>query len=122
MIVIYENLGDVYGYYHEGIAHINEELPDYLKKHVGRYLEYFHNKGVDSEELKFRFTLGRNGEEDASAFRYANRAWKGNIEEFLNKEETSDLIKRILNIHPSLSGMSEKEIIDLAIRRSEGEV
>lgn len=99
MIVIYEDLGDVHGYYHDGIIHINENIPDYLKKHVKDYLKECHKR---SPELKVYYMrcLTTNPE----IFQEIYKDWDGeNVIDYLEEDEIKDIANRMRIQYPEHS-------------------
>lgn len=112
MIVIHEKLGEVYGYYHRGIAHINEELPGYLKKHVERYLRFCHDSGED-----FRVYFDRCSTVHKEAFAY-HANWTGKLEDYLAGDEIADLLARMKKAFPEFSHLDGNELVSAIIALS----
>lgn len=106
MIVIYENLGDVHGYYHEGIAHINEALPDYLKNHVKEYLGKHHEKGTD---LKIYYL--RCIETDPEIFQSLYSGWSGRLGDYMGADDIHDVAQRMRDVYPQYAHIEDDEAI-----------
>lgn len=96
MIVIYENLDNVHGYYHDGIVHINENIPKYLQEHVKQYLEECHKR---SPELKVYYM--RCIETDPEIFQELYKDWDfENIEDYLKEDDIKDIAQRMRDKYP----------------------
>lgn len=106
MIVVYEPLEDVHGYYHDGIIHINESIPDYLKEHVKDYLEECHRR---SPELKVYYM--RCIKTDSEIFRHIYRDWDGDIRAHMTESEIHDIAKRMRKQYPEHATDDDLEMI-----------
>lgn len=107
MIVVYENLDTVHGYYHDGIIHINEMIPDYLKNHVKDYLEECHRR---SPELKVYYM--RCMTTDPEIFRSIYKDWDGkNITDYLTDDEIRDIAGRMRIHYPEFQIDDDIELI-----------
>lgn len=106
MIIIYENLNDIHGYYHEGIAHINENLPNYLKNHVKEYLEKHHEKGTD-----FKVYYLQCIKTDPKIFQSLYEGWSGNLEDYMSAEDIKDIARRMRNVYPQYAHIEDDETI-----------
>ena len=104
MIVIYEQLGNVHGYYHEGIAHINEALPAYLKNHVESYFENHHKKGT---ELKVYYL--QCIKTDPEIFKAMHEGWSGNLKDYMSDADIKDVAQRMRNVYPQHAGIEDDE-------------
>lgn len=118
MIVIYEELGNVHGYYHEGIAHINENLPEYLKKHVKDYLEKHHEKGTDLKVYYLQCI-----KTDPEIFQSLHEGWSGRLEDYMSEEDIRDIAQRMRNVYPQYAHIEDDDtIIKTVMRLSSKEV
>lgn len=107
MIVVYENLESVHGYYHDGIIHINENIPDYLKRHVRDYLEECHRR---SPELKVYYM--RCIKTDPEIFREIYKDWDGqNIEDYMSEDDIKDIASRMREHYPEHDTPDDIELI-----------
>ena len=107
MIVIIEDLGNVHGYYHDGIIHINERIPNYLKNHVKDYLMACHER---SPELKVYYM--RCLTTDPEIFQQLYENWDGeNITDYLTEWEIKDIAKRMREQYPEYSIDDDIELI-----------
>lgn len=107
MIVIVEDLGNIHGYYHDGIIHINENIPDYLKKHVKDYLTECHKR---SPELKVYYM--RCLTTDPEIFQNIYKDWDGeNITDYLNEDEIKDIANRMREQYPEHAIDDDIELI-----------
>lgn len=111
MIVIYENLENIHGYYHEGIAHINENLPDYLKEHVKNYFEKHHEKGT---ELKVYYL--QCIKTDPEIFQALYSGWSGRLEDYMSDEDIHDIAQRMRKVYPECSHLDDESIIKCVMK------
>lgn len=111
IIVVFEPLGNIYGYYNNAIGqkfiHINEELPEYFQRYVVTHLLYkaFNN----SDEMQFlkQKTSNRFTASEIEANKFAAYL------KFDEKElEEAGSIKQVLQNH----GMRNKDFDDLSNR------
>lgn len=107
MIVVYEKLDDIHGYYHDGMVHINESIPDYLKEHVKAYLEKCHER---SPELKVYYM--RCIETDPEVFRELYGDWDGmDIESYMSEHDIADIARRMRGKYPEYAVDDDIEMI-----------
>lgn len=106
MIVIYENLKNIHGYYHEGIAHINENLPEYLKKHVKNYFEKHHEIGTDLKVYYLQCI-----KTDPEIFQSMHEGWSGRLEDYMSDEDIKDVAQRMRNVYPQYAHIADDDTI-----------
>ena len=107
MIVVVEDLGNVHGYYHDGIIHVNERIPRYLKEHVIEYLEACHKR---SPELKVYYM--RCIETNPETFRELYKNWDGeNITDYMSKDDIKDVANRMREQYPEYEITDDLELI-----------
>ena len=106
MIVVYERLDDVHGYYHDGIAHINVELPDYLKTHVKEYLEECHKRGIDLKVYYLRCI-----KTDPEIFKSLYEDWNGELKDYMSEDDIKDIAERMRNVYPQYAHMTDDEAV-----------
>lgn len=95
MIIVYEDLKDIHGYYHDGIIHINETIPKYLQEHVKDYLEACHRR---SPELKVYYM--RCLKTDPEIFRDLYKGWDGDVRAYMSDEDIRDIAHRMREQYP----------------------
>lgn len=106
MIVVYEQLDNIHGYYHDGIAHINEELPSYLRKHVEEYLKKHHEMGT---ELKVYYL--QCIKTDPEIFQSLHEGWTGNLQDYMSDEDIKDIAQRMRNVYPQYAYIEDDHLI-----------
>lgn len=106
MILVYENLGEIHGYYHDGIIHINETIPAYLQKHVKQYLEACHKR---SPELKVYYM--RCIETDTQIFKSLYKGWNGNLHDYMTDDEIKDIAQRMREKYPEYAVSNDVEMV-----------
>lgn len=113
-MIVYEKLGEVYGYMHEGMMHINEDLPPYMRAHVREYFRTYEG----DRELKVYFK--RAVPITPTVAREMQRRWTGDIYNHLMPDEVADLMERMRATYPELAHLPDNDLIEHVISLCNG--
>lgn len=112
MIIVYENLENIHGYYHDGIAHINESLPDYLKRHVESYFEKHHERGTDLKVYYLQCI-----KTDPEIFQSLYNGWSGRLKDYMSDNDIHDIAQRMREVYPQYAHITNNDTIIKTVMR-----